>query len=105
MAQSLTLLVDGKSHTITVDDPDMPLIYALRDELSTIRASAGLAQCGACTVNRRESGAVLHHAGRLGCRSQDTTIAGLGTPRSRTAADRLDRGAGQPARHASTAGS
>ena len=22
MAQSLTLLVDGKSHTITVDDPD-----------------------------------------------------------------------------------
>ena len=32
MAQ-LTLTVDGKPRTIEIDDPDMPLLYALRDEL------------------------------------------------------------------------
>ena len=31
MAQNFTLTVDGKAHTITIDDPDMPLLYALRD--------------------------------------------------------------------------
>jgi nicotinate dehydrogenase subunit A len=82
MAQSLTLLVDGKSHTITVDDPDMPLIYALRDELSlnNPRFGCGLAQCGACTVHvdgeptRSCITPVSLVAGR-----QITTLAGLGT--------------------------
>ena len=82
MAQSLTLLVDGKSHTITVDDPDMPLIYALRDELSlnNPRFGCGLAQCGACTVHvdgeptRSCITPVASVAGR-----KITTLAGLGT--------------------------
>ena len=33
MAQNITLNVDGKAHQIAVDDPKMPLLYALRDEL------------------------------------------------------------------------
>ena len=32
MAQ-VTLLVDGRARTLDIDDPDMPLLYALRDEL------------------------------------------------------------------------
>src|SRR5262249_17932832 len=51
MAQ-LTLMVDGRPRSIEVDDPDMPLLYALRDELqlNNPRFGCGLGQCGACTV-------------------------------------------------------
>ncbi len=51
MPKKFTLNVDGKSHTITAD-PDMPLLYALRDDLGlkNPRFGCGLAQCGACTV-------------------------------------------------------
>ena len=47
----ITLNVDGQSHDIDVD-PQMPLLYALRDnlELNNPRFGCGLAQCGACTV-------------------------------------------------------
>ncbi len=46
-----TLMVDGASHTIDADG-DMPLLYALRDDLglNNPRFGCGLAQCGACTV-------------------------------------------------------
>lgn len=49
---TVTLSVDGESHTLDVDDPQMPLLYALRDELgmNNPRFGCGLAQCGACTV-------------------------------------------------------
>jgi nicotinate dehydrogenase subunit A len=33
MAQKMTLNVNGHRQTISVDDPDMPLLYALRDDL------------------------------------------------------------------------
>lgn len=48
---TFTLTVDGSSHTIDVD-PEMPLLYALRDEigLRNPRFGCGMAQCGACTV-------------------------------------------------------
>jgi nicotinate dehydrogenase subunit A len=50
MAQ-IKLTVDGRSQTIDVD-PQMPLLYALRNELglNNPRFGCGLAQCGACTV-------------------------------------------------------
>ena len=53
MAERRTLNVNGRSRTITVDDPDMPLLYALRDNLGLQRPrfGCGLAQCGACTVH------------------------------------------------------
>ncbi|HEY7296671.1 MAG TPA: (2Fe-2S)-binding protein [Xanthobacteraceae bacterium] len=82
MAQ-FTLTVDGSARTIEVDDPDMPLLYALRDDLSlnNPRFGCGLGQCGACTVQ------LDGHAVRscvtplraVGGRKV-TTLAGLGTP-------------------------
>ena len=53
MAERRTLNVNGRSRTITVDDPEMPLLYALRDNLGLNgpRFGCGLAQCGACTVH------------------------------------------------------
>ncbi len=47
----LTLDVDGTSHSLDVE-PEMPLLYALRDELgaNNPRFGCGLAQCGSCTV-------------------------------------------------------
>lgn len=52
MATTLTLRVNGQSRTITVDDTEMPLLFALRGELGLHgpRFGCGLAQCGACTV-------------------------------------------------------
>ncbi len=49
----LTLDVNGKRATIDVDDPRMPLLYALRDDMGLHgpRFGCGLGQCGACTVH------------------------------------------------------
>ena len=51
MAKRIELNVDGKAHVIDAD-PEMPLLYALRDDLGlkNPRFGCGLAQCGACTV-------------------------------------------------------
>ena len=78
----ITLQVDGRTHVIDAD-PDMPLLYALRDdlELSNPHFGCGLAQCGACTVHldgepiRSCVTPVSAAEGR-----QVTTLAGLGTP-------------------------
>jgi nicotinate dehydrogenase subunit A len=51
VAKRIELNVDGQVHAIEVE-PDMPLLYALRDDLGlkNPRFGCGLAQCGACTV-------------------------------------------------------
>jgi nicotinate dehydrogenase subunit A len=48
----LSLNVNGKPVSVIVDDADMPLLYALRDNLGLHgpRFGCGLGQCGACTV-------------------------------------------------------
>jgi nicotinate dehydrogenase subunit A len=53
MAQTQSLNLNGKSVEVTIDDPDMPLLYALRDNLGLHgpRFGCGLEQCGACTVH------------------------------------------------------
>ena len=53
MAVSKTLSVNDKKVSVSIDDPDMPLLYALRNELSLHgpRFGCGLGQCGACTVH------------------------------------------------------
>ena len=53
MATTLTLDVNGKSRELRVDDPQMPLLLALRENLSLHgpRFGCGLAQCGSCTVH------------------------------------------------------
>ncbi len=54
--QSFSLTVNGKAHTVEAD-PDMPLLYALRDDLglNNPHFGCGLAQCGACTVQSTAS--------------------------------------------------
>ena len=49
----LTLNVNGKPAAVNADDPQMPLLYALRNDigLDGPRFGCGLAQCGACTVH------------------------------------------------------
>jgi len=46
-----TLRVNGKSQAVDAE-PDMPLLYALRNDLQLNgpKFGCGLAQCGACTV-------------------------------------------------------
>jgi aerobic-type carbon monoxide dehydrogenase small subunit (CoxS/CutS family) len=78
----IQLHVNGKAQVIEVDDPDMPLLYALRDDLglSNPRFGCGLGQCGACTVHvdgRAVRSCVTPAAAVAG--RQITTLAGLGT--------------------------
>lgn len=51
MNRRVSLNVNGAAHTVDVD-PDMPLLYALRNDLTMNNPhfGCGLAQCGACTV-------------------------------------------------------
>lgn len=53
MTQTINLHVNGHTVAVTVDDPNMPLLYALRNdlELHGPRFGCGLGQCGACTVH------------------------------------------------------
>ena len=49
----LAFNLNGKPASIAADDPQMPLLYALRDDLGLHgpRFGCGLGQCGACTVH------------------------------------------------------
>jgi nicotinate dehydrogenase subunit A len=79
----LALNVNGKAVTIQADDPEMPLLYALRDDLGLHgpRFGCGLGQCGSCTVHvdgqavRSCSVPVSSAAGK-----KVVTLEGLGTP-------------------------
>ena len=82
MTTQIHLLVDDKSHTLSVDDPNMPLLYALRDELGMANPhfGCGLAQCGACTVHvngQATRSCVTPLSSVKGAKI--TTLAGLGT--------------------------
>src|SRR5579863_2361327 len=48
----VSLRVNGQDHKVDVDDPEMPLLYALRDDLRLRgpKFGCGLGQCGACSV-------------------------------------------------------
>jgi aerobic-type carbon monoxide dehydrogenase small subunit (CoxS/CutS family) len=83
MAERIRLEVNGKQHDIEISDPDMPLLYALRDEigLNNPRFGCGLAQCGACTVH--VDGEAVRSCVTPVASIKDkrvTTLAGLGTP-------------------------
>jgi len=79
----MKLTVNGTEHEVDVE-PEMPLLWVLRDELHIKgpKYGCGIAQCGACTV----------HVDGMAVRScqlpvgdldgEVTTIEGLGTPES-----------------------
>jgi len=84
MAQAKTLNVNGASVTIGFDDPDMPLLYALRNDLGLHgpRFGCGLGQCGACTVHV-DGRAVRSCSVAVSAMSEGqkiVTLEGLGTP-------------------------
>lgn len=49
---SFNLNVNGKDHTVDVDD-DTPILWVLRDTLNLVgtKYGCGIAQCGACTIH------------------------------------------------------
>jgi nicotinate dehydrogenase subunit A len=83
MPTSVSLYVNDRAVTIIVDDPGMPLLYALRDnlELKGPRFGCGLGQCGACAV-------LLDGEPALSCKTslsaaanrKVVTLEGLGSP-------------------------
>ena len=81
MTKDFTLDVNGKQHTVNVD-PDMPLLYALRDDLglNNPHFGCGLAQCGACTVhlNGQAIRSCVTPVSAIG-NGKVVTLAGLGT--------------------------
>ena len=81
MAKRIELNVNGTRHTIEAE-PDMPLLYALRDDLGMKdpRFGCGLAQCGACTVlvDGKPVRSCVTPIDTLG-QSEITTVEGLGT--------------------------
>jgi nicotinate dehydrogenase subunit A len=80
---SVTLRVNGRARTLDVDDPAMPLLYALRDQfgLHGPKFGCGLGQCGACTV-------IINGEAVRSCQlpvssvqnREITTLEALGTP-------------------------
>jgi nicotinate dehydrogenase subunit A len=78
----ITLDVNGSTHTIDAD-PDMPLLYALRNDLglNNPHFGCGLAQCGACTVHidGQAVRSCVTPVSAVG-NGKVMTLAGLGTP-------------------------
>jgi nicotinate dehydrogenase subunit A len=78
----VSLDVNGRTHSIEAD-PDMPLLYALRDQLglNNPHFGCGLAQCGACTVHvdGQPVRSCITPLSSVGS-SKVVTLAGLGTP-------------------------
>jgi nicotinate dehydrogenase subunit A len=85
MAVTKKLTVNGKKVTIKVDDPEMPLLYALRDNLALRgpRFGCGLAQCGACTVHvdGRAVRSCVTPVSIVGEKQKVVTLEGLGSER------------------------
>jgi nicotinate dehydrogenase subunit A len=80
---SVTLRVNGRAQTLEIDDPAMPLLYALRDQfdLSGPKFGCGLGQCGACTVIINGEAVRSCQLPVSGVQNRDiTTLEGLGTP-------------------------
>lgn len=77
----MRLLVNGKAHDVDVE-PEMPLLWVLRDELGITgpKFGCGMALCGACTVHvdGRAMRACVTPVGAVN--AEVTTIEGLGSP-------------------------
>ncbi len=84
MAIAQNLNVNGKPVSITVDDPDMPLLYALRGNLGLHgpHFGCGLDQCGACTVHidGKAVRSCVMPLPALQPGNRIVTLEGLGTP-------------------------
>jgi nicotinate dehydrogenase subunit A len=80
---SVTLRVNGRTQALEIDDPAMPLLYALRDqmELHGPKFGCGLGQCGACTVIVNGQAVRSCQTPVSEMQGKDiTTLEGLGSP-------------------------
>ena len=79
-----SLTVNGKRVSITYDDPQMPLLYVLRDNLGLHgpRFGCGLGQCGACTVHIDGAAALscITPLSAVDAKQKVVTLEGLGSP-------------------------
>ena len=77
----IPLKVNGKTRVVVVE-PDMPLLYALRNDLNLNgpKFGCGLAQCGACTV-MMDGNAIRSCVTPVGAAQNHavTTLEGLGS--------------------------
>ena len=85
---TLNLNVNNVDHTVTVNDPSMPLLWVLRDllGLTGTKYGCGIEVCGACTVlvdGQREHACVFDVTSAIG--KKVTTIEGLSPDRSHPA--------------------
>jgi nicotinate dehydrogenase subunit A len=80
MARTL-LNVNGKAVSVFVEDPNIPLLYVLRDELGLHgpRFGCGLGQCGACTVHIGDVAVRSCVMPLSAVRGKVVTLEGLGT--------------------------
>lgn len=79
----LALRVNGGTRAVESDDPDIPLLYVLRNDLGLTGShfGCGLAQCGACTVlvaGRAVRSCIAPAKAVVG--QEIVTIEGLGSP-------------------------
>lgn len=86
----MRITVNGEVRDLSALDPDMPLLWALRDVvgLTGTKYGCGVAQCGACTVHvdgvaTRACQTPLSAVGN----GQVITIEGLNTPVARAVQD------------------
>lgn len=79
----MKLTVNGQTHEVDVE-PDMPLLWILRDELGItgVKYGCGIAQCGACTVHIDGQAVRSCQVAASSIDGDITTIEGLGTPES-----------------------
>ena len=84
MPVSVPLNVNGSNVTVSLEDPDTPLLYVLRNDLALHgpRFGCGLAQCGACTVivDGQAVRSCVMPTSSIGKDQKVTTLEGLGTP-------------------------
>jgi nicotinate dehydrogenase subunit A len=79
----LALRINGTDRDVEADDPDIPLLYVLRDHLGLTgtKFGCGLAQCGACTVLLGDQAVrACVTPARAAVGKDVVTIEGLGSP-------------------------
>jgi nicotinate dehydrogenase subunit A len=86
MPSSVPLNVNGRATAVEVDDPDMPLLYALRNNLGLHgpRFGCGLGQCGSCTVHIDGEAvrSCVTPISALAPGQRIVTLEGLGSPKN-----------------------
>ncbi|MGH8623023.1 MAG: (2Fe-2S)-binding protein [Burkholderiales bacterium] len=91
MATTLNLNVNGRTHKLSIDDPETPLLWVLRENLGLTgtKFGCGTALCGACTVH-------LNGEAVRSCTTQVSQVAG----RKITTIEGLSRDGSHPVQRA-----